>query len=258
MQMRRATGRSLSATKNALIFDDFEHAWISNATDTGAGNVIVSGAPINVDNLVSYFARLSYDFKEKYMFTATVRADGSSKFGKTNRFGIFPSVSAGWVVSAEPFFAPAKDVVSFLKLRASWGQNGNNRISDYVYLATIAANANYAFGIGDGQNQTTITTGAYENSMPNTAVRWETSEQLDFGLDAHFFGGKMQMALDYYNKTTKDWLIQADVMDVFGAAANPYINGGSVQNRGVELGLSYSSGIGRDFTYSINGNFSYN
>ena len=258
MQMRRATGQSLSGTKNVLIFDDFEHAWLSNATDTGAGNVTVTGAPVNLENLVSYFARLSYDYKEKYLFTATVRADGSSKFSTANRYGIFPSVSAGWVISSEPFFSNAKNVVNFLKLRASWGQNGNNRIRDYVYLATIAANANYAFGVGDGINQTTTTTGAYENSMPNPNVKWETSEQLDFGVDAHFLGGKLQVALDYYNKTTKDWLIQADVLDVFGAAANPYINGGSVSNKGVELGISYSGNIGRDFTYSINGNVSFN
>ena len=258
MQLRRETGQTLSATKNALIFDDFEHAWLSNATDTGAGNVIVSGAPVNLNNLVSYFARLSYDYKEKYLFTATVRADGSSKFGTANRYGVFPSVSAGWVISSEPFFSPLKDVVNFLKFRASWGQNGNNRISDYVYLATIAATANYAFGVGDGLNQTTTTNGAYENSMPNVGVKWETSEQLDFGIDAHFLRGKLQVAMDYYTKTTKDWLIQADVLDVFGAAANPYINGGSVRNAGVELGISYGGGIGKDFTYSINGNFTYN
>lgn len=257
MQMRRATGRTLSATKYNLIFDDFEHAWITNATETGANTITVAGAPIDLENLVSYFGRLSYDYREKYMFSATVRADGSSKFGLGNRFGVFPSVSAGWVISNEDFWEPLKGSVNFLKFRASWGQNGNDRIRNYVYLATIGTTS-YAFGKGDGINQSQTTNGVYENSMPNANVRWETSEQIDFGIDAHFFGSKLQIAADYYTKTTKDWLVQADVLDVFGAASNPYVNGGSVRNRGFELGASYSGGIGKDFTYNINTSLTFN
>lgn len=257
MQMRRATGRTLSATKYNLIFDDFDHAWITNATETGANTITVSGAPIDLDNLVSYFARVNYDYKEKYMFSATVRADGSSKFGAQNRFGVFPSVSAGWVLSNEGFWEPVKDTMNFLKLRASWGQNGNDRIRNYVYLATIGTTS-YAFGKGDGINQSSTTNGVYENSMPNAGVRWETSEQVDVGIDAHFFGSSLQIAADWYTKTTKDWLVQADVLDVFGAAANPYVNGGSVRNSGFELGASYSGGIGKDFTYNVNASFTYN
>ena len=257
MQIRRAAGQSLSASKYNLIFDDLDHAWLTNATETGANTITVTGEPSNPDNLVSYFTRLSYDYKEKYMFSATVRADGSSKFGPDNRYGVFPSVSAGWVISNEDFWSPAKSTVNFLKFRASWGQNGNDRIRDYVYLATIATTS-FAFGKGDGFNQPSTTTGVYENSMPNTNVRWETSEQLDLGVDAHFFGSKLQVALDYYTKETKDWLVQADVLDVFGAAANPYVNGGSVRNRGFEMGATYSGGIGRDFTYNVSASFTYN
>lgn len=257
MQMRRSTGQSLSATKYSLIFDDFDHAWITNATETGANTISVSGSPIDLENLVSYFARVNYDYNEKYMFSATVRADGSSKFGASNRFGVFPSVSAGWVISNENFWRPIKDTMNFLKFRASWGQNGNDRIRNFVYLSTIATTS-YAFGTGDGINQSSTTNGVYENSMPNANVRWETSEQIDLGIDAHFFDSSLQIAADWYSKTTKDWLIQADVLDVFGAAANPYVNGGSVKNTGFELGLSYAGQIGREFTYNVSGSFTYN
>lgn len=255
MQMRQEGGQYLSVQKYDLIFDDFEHGWISNATNANANMVTVSGYPRDKDNLVSFFGRISYDFKEKYLFTASLRADGSSKFGYDNRYGIFPSVSAGWVVSSEEFMKSLSNTISFLKLRASWGQNGNNRISDYAYLATIGTTS-YAFGAED--NQTSTTTGVYENSMPNLGVRWETSEQLDLGLDIHFFGGKLQMAMDYYNKTTKDWLLQVDVLDVYGAAANPFINGGSVRNNGFEFAASFAGGKGDGLHYSISGNVAYN
>ncbi|NCD09550.1 MAG: SusC/RagA family TonB-linked outer membrane protein [Negativicutes bacterium] len=255
MQARRETGQYLSAQKYDLVFNDFDHAWIRNATNTNANMVIVDGYPYDFDNLVSYFGRISYNYKEKYMLTATVRADGSSKFGPSNRFGIFPSVSAGWVISSEGFMENLKDVISFLKFRASWGQNGNNRIADYTYLSTIATTA-YAFGYED--NQTSTTTGVYENSMPNVNVKWETSEQLDLGLDIQFLHGKIQAVFDYYNKTTHDWLLQADVLDVFGAQSNPYINGGSVRNEGVEFGASYFGQIGNELKFSIGANGAFN
>ncbi|MDD4920675.1 MAG: TonB-dependent receptor [Bacteroidales bacterium] len=255
IQARQETGQYLSAQKYDLIFNDFDHAWIRNATNSNANMVIVDGYPYNLENLVSYFGRISYNYKEKYMFTATVRADGSSKFGPANRFGVFPSVSAGWVISSEGFMESLKDVISFLKLRASWGQNGNNRIADYTYLSTIATTS-YAFG--DKDNQTSTTTGVYENSMPNVNVKWETSEQLDLGLDMQLLNGKIQAAFDYYNKTTRDWLLQADVLDVFGAQQNPYINGGSVRNKGVEFGVSYFGQVGNELRFSIGANGAFN
>lgn len=255
MQAQRSGGESLYALKRALTFSDFDHAWISNATNVDTGQISVSGAPNDVDNLLSYFGRVTYDYNETYMGTLTVRADASSRFGENNRWGYFPSASAGWVITNEPFMESTRDWLEFLKLRVSWGQNGNQRISTYSYLATIASNANYEFGPNDNTNTNYV--GTYQNRMPNPDVKWETSEQFDAGFDARFFGGKLNAALDYYSKTTKDWLIQVPVPAVLGAPSNPFVNGGSVRNSGLELSLSYRDYVG-ELSYSISGNLAYN
>ncbi|WP_280744774.1 MULTISPECIES: TonB-dependent receptor [unclassified Parabacteroides] len=256
MQARRRDGSSLYALKRDLIFDDFDHAWIDNATNTNTGQITVKGAPEDRDNLLSYFGRISYNYKEKYMLNATLRADASSRFGSNNRWGYFPSVSAGWVLTNEEFFSGISgDWMDFLKLRGSWGQNGNQNITTYSYLATILSNANYEFGPNNNNNTTHV--GSYQNRMPNPDIKWETSEQLNIGFDGQFAKGKLNVAFDYYRKTTKDWLIQVPVAAALGAATNPYINGGSIRNSGVELGLSYNNKIS-GLTYSINGNLAYN
>lgn len=255
MQARRRDGSTLYALKRDLIFDDFDHAWIDNATNTGTGQITVEGKPEDRDNLLSYFGRISYNYKEKYMLNATLRADASSRFGSNNRWGYFPSVSAGWVLTNEEFFSGTYDWMDFFKLRGSWGQNGNQNITTYSYLATILSTANYEFGPNDNNNTTHV--GSYQNRMPNADIKWETSEQFNIGFDGQFAKGKLNVAFDYYRKTTKDWLIQVPVPAILGAATNPFINGGSIRNSGVELGLSYNNKIA-GITYSINGNVAYN
>ncbi len=255
MQAQRSGGHNLYAQKKELTFSDFDHAWLTNATNVGTGQVTATGAPADLDNLVSYFGRLSYNYREKYLFTGTMRADASSRFGANNRWGYFPSVSAGWVLTNEDFLSQVRNIVEFLKLRVSWGQNGNQNITAYSYLATIQSNANYEFGANDNTNTSYV--GSYQNRMPNPNIKWETSEQFDVGLDAQFVNGRLSVALDYYSKTTKDWLVQVPVAAVLGAATNPFINGGSIRNSGVELAMSYRSKPGK-FTWSINGNMAYN
>jgi TonB-linked SusC/RagA family outer membrane protein len=255
MQARRRDGANLYALKRQLTFDDFDHAWLSNATNINTGQVTATGEPVDRDNLLSYFGRVSYNYQEKYMLSATFRADASSRFGANNRWGYFPSVSAGWVLTNEDFMTGAHDWMDFLKIRASWGQNGNQNITAYSYLATIESSANYEFGPNDNTNTNYI--GSYQNRMPNPDIKWETSEQFDIGFDGQFAKGKLNVAFDYYRKTTKDWLIQAPVPAILGAATNPYINGGSIRNSGIELGLSYNNRI-KDLSYSINGNIAYN
>jgi TonB-linked SusC/RagA family outer membrane protein len=255
MQAQRTGGSGLYAQKRALTFSDFEHAWISNATNVNTGQVIAAGAPVDLDNLLSCFGRVSYNYEEKYLLTATIRADASSRFGSNNRWGYFPSVSAGWVLTNEEFLQRSKDWMDFLKLRVSWGQNGNQNITAYSYLATIASGANYEFGPEDNTNTNYV--GTYQNRMPNPDIKWETSEQFDAGIDARFAKGKLNASLDYYSKTTKDWLVQIPVPAIIGAASNPFINGGSIRNSGLELGLGYNDRAG-SLIYSINGNITYN
>lgn len=182
-----------------------------------------------------------------------MRADGSSNFAKGNRWGYFPSVSAGWVMSNEAFMEPTRNYLDFLKIRASWGQNGNQDIDPFQYLATISSlKSNYFFG----PDKQTISSGAYPDILPNKDVTWETSEQLDLGLDARFLGSRLGLSFDYYIKTTKDWLVQAPILDSYGTNA-PYINGGDVRNKGIELALNWNDHVG-DFTYGVNLNLSHN
>ncbi|MDA3930683.1 MAG: TonB-dependent receptor [Prolixibacteraceae bacterium] len=252
MSARQYHGSWIYGENAQLAFNDLEHAYLNNATNQEWANLILEGAPNDVDKLVSYFGRVQYGFKETYLFNATFRADGSSKFADGNRWGYFPSFSTGWVMSNENFMEGAS-AVNFLKLRASWGQNGNQNIESFQYVAPIQfTDADYNFGDTEGVN----TTGSYPNRLPNEAIKWETSEQLNIGFDARLLDSHLSVNFDYYNKTTKDWLIKAPVLATAGAEA-PFINGGSVSNKGVELALSYNNEVG-DFSYNFNANGAFN
>lgn len=235
-------------------FKDFEHAWLDN----GVGDNSFWGKPqgnVNdVDRTMSAFARIGYNYKEKYLFNATFRADGSSKFAKGNRWGFFPSVSAGWVMTEEEWL---KDVsgLSFLKLRASWGQVGNKNITNYAYTAPISTN-NHTYNFGTGLGSSSEQIGAVQERLANSDIKWETSEQLDFGIDARFLDSRLSLNADWYRKVTRDWLVTAPVLATAGAGA-PYINGGNVTNSGVELALNWNDRIG-DFSYYVGVNGAYN
>lgn len=255
MQARRETGEILSVTKRDLIFDDFEHAWINNAMENGANTITVEGAPVTMENLVSYFGRVQYNYKEKYLFNGSIRADASSIFGSNYRTGIFPSFSAGWIITNEPFFGFSKSMMDYLKLRLSWGRNGNNRIDAFAYAATISTTATgYQFGGNDNLNTTNLAT--YQSRSPNPNVKWESAEQLNIGFDARFLQSRLNVAFDYFNGTTKDWLLQMPIPASFGQESTPYINGGKVLKRGAELGLTWNDNAG-DLRYSIGINMDY-
>ena len=250
-------GESLNASgKNNLFEDDWGRAWVGNTQNTQLADVSIGGGPQGDWSLASFFGRASYNYNEKYMAQFTLRADGSSNFAPGKRWGYFPSASIGWVVSNEKFMEKAGSWLDFLKLRASWGQNGNQSISNFQYLTTFgfAAASGYYYGVG---NHTSPTTGGYANVLQNPDVTWETSEQLDLGIDARFLGGRLGLAFDWYKKTTKDWLLQAPILSVYGLNA-PYVNGGDVENKGIEIGLNWNDHIGNDFTYGVNFNISYN
>ena len=163
------------------------------------------------------------------------RDNGRAAFARGHRWGYFPSVSAGWVISNEPWMKSTSKWLDFLKLRASWGQNGNCNIPLFQYLGTVVYpnNALYFFS----NDKVAQTQGAYANVLPNPDITLETSEQLDLGIDAYFFNSRLKLAFDWYNKITRDWLVQAPILGSYGTGA-PYINGGEVQNKGVEVGLS--------------------
>ena len=236
-------------------FDDWEHAYVEN-TEKGHADRKVSGGPYDATRGQSFFARLGWSWKERYMVNATMRADGSSKFAKGHRWGYFPSVSAGWTLTEEDFMKSAASWLDFLKLRLSWGQVGNANINCYQYLAPVTtSNTNYNFGATGGTDAWVM--GAYTERLANEKVKWETSEQYNVGLDARFLRQRLSLTLDGYIKSTKDWLVQAPIRATAGTGG-PVINGGDVKNKGIEVGLSWNDNIGRDFTYSVGANFAYN
>lgn len=272
MEAVRYQGTYLNASNWNLLsqFNDFSHAYLDNTTGQAHldddGNVVetrgVGGGPEHEYRRVSYFGRIGYNYKEKYMFNATLRADGSSKFAKGHRWGYFPSFSAGWVITNEDFMQDIVNgnVLDFLKLRLSWGQVGNQNISDDQYTAPINASTGYS---GDnpaayynfGTNKTNVP-GAYPNRLSNEAIKWETSEQLNIGFDAYLFRNRLGFNTDFYIKKTKDWLVVAPILATAGTNP-PYINGGDVKNTGIELGLTWRDNIGK-FNYNLGINGAYN
>ena len=246
-------GASVGASNsNSLFPGSFEHAYITNANVVDPAYTSISGSPNSQGALSSFFGRVNYNYNETYLLSAVLRADGSSNFARGNRWGIFPSVSAGWVVTNEPFMESTKDWLSFFKLRASWGQNGNCNISSFQYLATISFNAAYYF---NDKNNPGI--GAYPDILPNKDVKWETSQQLDFGFDARFFRSRLGISFDWYQKDTKDWLVQAPMLLSFGTGA-PYVNGGDIRNTGYEFLVSWNDSVNNDFSYGVSATFSHN
>ena len=217
-------------------------------------------------SIASFFGRANWNYDEKYMLTAIIRADGSNNFARGHRWGYFPSVSAGWNISNEKFMESTSSWLSFLKLRASWGQNGNCQLGNFYYLSNIGFSPSgypdYGYKFSSDMVQTVTdnvyTTGAYAKNVPNPDVTWETSEQLNIGLDARFLGGRLGLNFDWYKKTTKDWLVQAPMNVVLGYEEPAYVNAGDVENKGFEVALSWRDQIGSDFTYHANVNFATN
>lgn len=270
MESYRYSGSYLEAKQGHLKegFDDWGHAWISNGTAAStADGLNASGYPHDKTRSVSYFARLGWNWQEKYMVNLTIRRDGSSKFAKGHRFGTFPSVSAGWNISNEKFMESTRSWLDFLKIRASWGRVGNQNIDNYQYLAPIKNQyANYFFGqymgpngVYNGEYNTIWSNnwGAYPERLANEDITWETSEQTDFGFDARLLRSRLAVNFDFYIKNTKDWLVAAPILATAGTGA-PFINGGNVKNTGVELSLTWNDVIGKDFSYSIGINGAYN
>lgn len=239
---------------NSLFPGSFDHAWINNTQGVTVENTKIEGFPWGNGALASFFGRINYNFKETYMASVVMRADGSSNFSRGNRWGYFPSVSAGWVVTNEHFMDFSKNVLDFFKLRGSWGQNGNASIDNFQYLATVAFDNKNAYFFGNDKK--TQYTGGYADILPNPDISWETSEQLDFGFDARLLNSRLGVNFDWYKKTTKDWLVLAPTLASYGTGA-PYINGGDVQNSGIEVILTWNDNIG-DFTYGINLNMAHN
>ena len=207
----------------------------------------------NESTKYSYFGRLSYDFMGRYLLQASLRADAAdlSKLSKKTRWGYFPAVSVGWTISEEKFFAPLKKAFDSLKFRASWGQNGSlSALGGYSYSTDMALGGLYPFSSGINYTQA-----AAPSTMGNDDLKWETSEQLNFGFDGILMGGRMTFGIDYFIKKTKDLLVWGTTPSlIIGGSTSP-MNAGNVENKGFEFELGWRDHIG-DFNYSIRGNLS--
>lgn len=236
-------GEQQGGTKRGIPVDNIKDASLSFSVPQD--NQFFWGSEYQ-NALSSIFGRITYDYDGKYLLNATLRRDGSSRFGTNNKYGTFPSVSAGWVISREKFF-PITDKISFLKLRGSYGVNGNDRIGDFRFVSTVGGGRNYTI---NGQ----LITGFSPNAIANPDLRWESTSQLNFGLDAVLFK-RLNVTVEWYNKKTYDMLLGIDVPDYVGNNG-PIGNIADMENRGVELELGYNGRIG-DLTFNVSGNISH-
>ena len=253
MQMAHGTARFVGGSTSALVSaaDNFRNLDASMMSATKG-----IGGHINESSNMSYFGRVGYTYDKRYIVQVNFRADAYdlSKLSKKNRWGYFPSFSLGWITSEEKFMRPVKDALalSFLKLRGSWGINGNvNSLGGYAHATTmnLTTGNNYSF------NNTLVTGAAVTSRLANEDLSWERSTQYDLGLEARFFRDKLSFSVDYYNKITTDLLTVAPAPYVSGAS-DQFVNIGKILNRGVDLELGWKQQVGQ-FNYSINGNLSF-
>lgn len=238
---------TVNASKEGLVNNDANQQIINAATKNPAASGSVSYHTMN-----SYFGRVFYSYADKYMITANIRRDGSSNFADKHRWGVFPSVSGGWNFREESFI---KDVVgdwfSQGKFRAAWGEIGNQNISSGAYLTRYGNSTYYLLG-----NSMTPWLSGGRTNVGNPDLRWETTRQLDFGLDLAFFNSALKFNIDYFDRKTSDMLVQVPMPAAIGLPNTPWSNAGSVKNRGFEFVLDYHGKIGNDFSYNIAGNIS--
>ncbi|MGH7665136.1 MAG: SusC/RagA family TonB-linked outer membrane protein [Gemmatimonadaceae bacterium] len=195
--------------------------------------------------MLSYLFRTNYALMDRYLATASLRIDGSSRFGPENRYGYFPSFALGWNVSDEPFFSDVPSI-SALKLRGSWGQIGNDKIGEYPGIPVVTGNLNAVFGTNEQ-----LFFGASPIELANPGVQWETTTQTNIGADMSLFDGRLDATVDWYRRLTDGILVQVPIPDFVGVAVEPFVNAAEVLNTGLEGVLSWRQVVGDDFEFEV-------
>ena len=239
-----------SATKKGLL------DW--NVTDiTSAANMESISGPTNSAGqtvgkqtlaILSYFGRLNYAYKNRYLLEANFRSDGSSRFAPGHQWGTFPSFSAGWRISEESFFIPFRNVVDNLKLKASWGQLGN-QISGYYDWQSIYAKTNVVF-------DQSVDVGVIQRQLPNFLMTWEKTATTNVGFESNFLKQRLSLEVEYYIKKTTDMLVQPPQYLTLGVINSPQVNAAALKNNGVDVGVGWRDRVGK-FRYSVNANLGY-
>ena len=246
---KKTTGYSLGGSKNYLV--DPAKPYIDYATGHLEGDLSVYAGPWDNSSLASLFARASYNYDERYMAQFTVRRDGSSRFGSNNHYATFPSFSLGWNVMNEKFMENTRDWLSNLKVRFSWGKNGNENIGNFRYAVYSRAGYDVIFGHGAGNKNLGVRAGG----LANPDLQWEESVQTDLGLDLGFFNNALTFTVDYFSKKTKGMLMDIPIPAYVGDV-RPVGNVGEMKNSGVEFELGYKWRIA-DAKFAVKGNLSY-
>jgi len=246
----KGMGRDFSATRTTFFSEDPQYMFLNSGT-AGINN---SGAGYEW-GLFSLFGKVNYSLKDRYLLEATVRRDGSSRFGQNNRYGTFPAFSAGWRLSEESFMS-GLSWISDLKLRAGWGQTGNQEIGNYNGFSTYRSSLSQSSYAIDGSNSS-VQSGFDTEAFGNPDAKWETTTQTNIGLDATFMKGKLGINLDLYNRTTSDMLYQVSLPATQGVATLPFVNVGEMNNKGIDLALNYNDkALNGSLTYGIGLNIS--
>ncbi|MCY1635798.1 SusC/RagA family TonB-linked outer membrane protein [Marinifilum sp. D737] len=247
------TYRNLSGTDYDLLEENPSKAVIDYAIADEDDSMVSGGTGgYTSKTLASYFGRIDYNFDEKYMFQATVRRDGSSNFGPNNKWATFPSFSVGWNVTNESFMDGMPEWLDYLKVRASWGRNGNENIDAFSYTSLMDGGTNYYFGSGD---YSTMQYGSNASRIANPDVKWEESEQIDVGFDLRLLNHALTIGFDYFKKDTEGMLIAQPIPGYVGKGA-PIANAGDMENKGIEFEITWKDNIG-DFNYSVSAQASY-
>ncbi|MFR9495864.1 MAG: TonB-dependent receptor [Rikenellaceae bacterium] len=242
-------------------YDRFD-ASIYDLVTTELSSLNVGSADQSVDadasttTLVGMLARAQYNYDSRFMLSASIRRDASSRFGADNRWGMFPSISGGWNVSEEKFWEPLAEKINNFKIRASYGTTGNQSFGDYAFQTTISQDLDYVYGTGSNQ---TFVSGATQTSFSNANIGWETTVQSNYGVDLGFFNNTLTISADYYNSSKRDMLFPLAVPASAGAGGTTVIlNVGDMTNQGVEFAAQYRNNINKKVFYSINATFSTN
>jgi TonB-linked SusC/RagA family outer membrane protein len=256
----KVINQSFFGSRQGYALEDINYAYL----DAGTTNVLNGGGGTG-NALLSYFGKANYVYNDRYLASVTLRRDGSSRFGKNNRYGYFPAATLGWRISEESFFKNAVPAVSDLKLRYSWGQTGNQSSGNYsiytLYAPVYGTNLTGAFDGGtaydiSGNGTGQLPSGYVQTQQGNDNLKWETATQNNYGLDFGLFANKITGSLDYFVKNTKDILITPAYLAVIGEGGNRTANGASVRNTGFEAIVNYSTNISSDFNISLSGNVS--
>lgn len=236
-----------SGSKNNIPNED-PTLWFFDAATDGD---LVTGAAAEY-TMMSYLGRVNYSYDNKYLLTASFRADGSSRFSEGNRWGYFPSLALGWKISNEKFLRDI-DWLSSLKIRTGWGQIGNQNIGVYPYQTTMNGSAQYRYLFGLEED---VFQGYVITAMKDKNIKWETVESLNFGIDGSFFKNRLDISLDWFNKDTKDMLLGVPIPYYYGYENGPVVNVGEVNNKGLEFAANWKNQVSKDFSYNIGFNIS--